>query len=83
MGPAMGGLTALFGLLGGVWGPIATSGALHSIIELLPSYWLVQAGKSAYTGNGWAAEGWIVVAVWTVILVRLAAFAYQRDTGRA
>jgi ABC-2 type transport system permease protein len=83
MGPAMGGLTALFGLLGGVWGPIATGGALHSIIKLLPSYWLVQAGKSAYTGNGWAAEGWIVVAVWTVILVRLAAFAYQRDTGRA
>ena len=83
MGPAMGGLTSLFALLGGAWGPIATSGALHSITELLPSYWLVQAGKSAYTGSGWATEGWIVVAVWTAILVRMAAFAYQRDTSRA
>jgi len=83
MGPAMGGLPALFARLGGAWGPIASSGAVHALIEVLLSYWLVQAGKSAYTGNGWALEGWIVVALWTAILVRLAAFAYQSDTGRA
>jgi len=83
MGPAMGGLTALFALLGGAWGPLATSGVLRSAVELLPSYWLVQAGKSAEGGHGWPLEGWIVIAAWTLVLVRLAAFAYQRDTGRA
>jgi ABC-2 type transport system permease protein len=83
MGPAMGGITALFALLGGAWGPLATSGALHGAVQLLPSYWLVQAGKSALTGAGWSTEGWVVIAVWTVVLIRLAAWAYRRDTGRA
>jgi ABC-2 type transport system permease protein len=45
MGPAMGGITALFALLGGAWGPVISSGALHAAAELLPSYWLVQAGS--------------------------------------
>ena len=44
MGPALGGLTALFALLGGAWGPITSSGVLHRFAEALPSYWLVQAG---------------------------------------
>jgi ABC-2 type transport system permease protein len=83
MGPAMGGITALFALLGGAWGPLATSGALHGATKLLPSYWLVQAGKSALGGAGWSAEGWIVIGVWTAVLVRIAAWAYRRDTGRA
>ena len=38
MGPAMGGVTTLFALLGGAWRPIAVSGVLHRIIEGLPSY---------------------------------------------
>ena len=45
MGPAMGGITTLFALLGGAWGPLATSGVFLSIVKCLPSYWLVQAGK--------------------------------------
>src|SRR5262249_41573587 len=43
IGPAMGGTTALLGLLGGVWFPIAAHGAMHDVAEALPSYWLVQA----------------------------------------
>jgi ABC-2 type transport system permease protein len=83
MGPAMGGITALFALLGGAWGPIATGGALRHLSELLPSYWLVQAGKVA-TGNGvWPLEAWVVVAVWTLALVQLAVRAWQRDTEQA
>jgi ABC-2 type transport system permease protein len=83
MGPAMGGATALLALLGGAWGPLATSGALLTIVKLLPSYWLVQAGKSALLHKGWPTEGWIVVVLWTVALTWLAAFLYQRDTKRA
>ena len=45
IGPAMGGTTALFALLGGIWFPI-TSGAMHDVAECLPSYWLVQAATS-------------------------------------
>ena len=83
MGPAMGGLTTLFALLGGAWGPIASGGLLHRATELLPSYWLVQAGKSALGGGGWPAEAWIVIGVWAAVLTRLAAIVYRRDTGRA
>ena len=82
MGPAMGGITALFALLGGAWGPIAASGALHDIATMLPSYWLVQAGQSALDGEGWPPEGWIVIGVWTLVLTRMAVSVYRRDTSR-
>ena len=81
--PAVGGIVTLFALLGGVYGfQIAKSGAILEVIKGLPSYWLVQAGKTAL-GGGWPAEGWIVVAAWTVALVPVAALVYQRDTSRA
>jgi ABC-2 type transport system permease protein len=82
LGPAMGGLTAMFALLGGTWGPIASSGAMHEIARVLPSYWLVQAGKAAVSGQGWPLEAWVVIGVWTAVLVRLAATVYRRDTKR-
>jgi ABC-2 type transport system permease protein len=82
MGPALGGATTLFGLLGGAWGPLATHGIFHTIVEWLPSYWLVQAGKTAFSGHGWPVEAWIVLAVWTVVLGRLAMVVYRRDTAR-
>jgi ABC-2 type transport system permease protein len=83
MGPALGGITALFALLGGAWGPIAgSSGFVHKLAELLPSYWLVQAAHSAYTGQWWPAKAWIVIAVWSIVLTVLARRAYVRDTLR-
>jgi ABC-2 type transport system permease protein len=83
MGPAMGGVTALFALLGGAWGPLASHGAMHTIIEALPSYWLVQAGKTALSHQGWPAEAWIVIGVWSLVLARLAVWAFRHDTARA
>lgn len=81
--PAVGGIVTLFALLGGVYGfQIAKSGAIFEVIKGLPSYWLVQAGKTALAGGGWPAEGWIVIAAWTVALVPLAALVYRRDTSR-
>ena len=29
-----------------------------------------------------AVKGWIVIVVWTVVLTKLAARAYRKDTGR-
>lgn len=82
VGPAIGGMTALLALLGGAYGPVATSGVLHDLVQLLPSYWLVQAAHTAVGANAWGAKGWTVIAVWTVVLGRLAAVAYRRDTKR-
>jgi ABC-2 type transport system permease protein len=84
MGPAIGGITALLALLGGAWGPVGGSGGvLHEVIQLVPSYWLVQAADSALSGGLWPLRGWVVMAVWTAVLARLAAWAYRRDTARA
>jgi ABC-2 type transport system permease protein len=82
--PAVGGLTVLFALLGGAYGfQVATSGVIFDVIKALPSYWLVQASKAALGGGGWPAEGWIVIAIWTVVLAPLAVLAYRRDTSKA
>jgi len=81
IGPAIGGLTALFAILGGTWFPI-TSGVMKTIGEALPSYWLVQASHVALGGKGWTAAGWAVIAAWTVGGALVARWAYRRDTQR-
>jgi len=81
IGPAIGGLTALFAILGGTWFPI-TNGVMKDVGEALPSYWLVQASHVALGGKGWTAAGWVVIAAWTVGGVLLARWAYRRDTQR-
>jgi len=80
MGPAMGGITALFAFLGGTWFP--PTGFMLHVAENLPSYWLVQAGHVAVTGTSWSARGWVVIAAWTLSLGALAARAYRSDTKR-
>ena len=55
---------------------------MFDVIKALPSYWLVQAGKTALGGGSWPAEGWIVIAVWTAVLVPIAVLVYRRDTSR-
>jgi ABC-2 type transport system permease protein len=82
IGPAMGGTTALLGLLGGVWFPIDSTGFMHDVAVLLPSYWLVQASHVAIGGGAWRSTGWLVVAVWSVLVAVAAAWAYRRDTSR-
>lgn len=83
LGPAVGGVTALFAIFGGAWGPIATGSVFVDVVKCIPSYWLVQAGKSALANAGWPpAESWIVIAAWSALVARLAVVAYRRDTGR-
>jgi ABC-2 type transport system permease protein len=81
VGPAIGGTTAVFALLGGVWFPI-TSGVMHKIAEALPSYWLVQAAHVGLGGSGWGSIGWLVVVAWTAGAALAARRAYERDTQR-
>jgi len=82
IGPAMGGITAVLALLGGAWGPLASKGFMLHVAQALPSYWLVQAGRSAVDGTGWGPTGWGVIAAWTLVFGLLAARAYRRDTQR-
>ena len=83
LAPAVGGTIMLFAGLGGAYGFLAAkSGPMFDVIRALPSYWLVQAGKTAVAGGTWPAEAWIVIAVWTAVLVPLATFVYARDTSR-
>jgi ABC-2 type transport system permease protein len=73
----------LLALLGGAYGfLLAKSGALFDLIKALPSYWIVQAGKTALGGGGWPAEAWIVIAAWTALLAPIAVLVYRRDTSR-
>jgi ABC-2 type transport system permease protein len=82
LGPAMGGITSLLALLGGAWGPLATTGVLLTLVKMLPSYWLVQADKTAMGGHGWPVEAWAVLGVWVLGLGWLANRVYLRDTAR-
>ena len=73
----MGGITSLFALLGGAWGPIASSGALTASLGV-PAVVLAGAGRAvALDGGMWPARGWLVVALWTVAMVRQA----RREPG--
>ena len=83
--PALGGVVVLFSLFGGVYGfELAKSGPLFEVMKALPSYWLVQAGKSvAVGGGGWPGQAWLVIAVWTVALLPVAGLAYRRNAARA
>jgi ABC-2 type transport system permease protein len=82
LGPAIGGVTSLFALLGGSYGALVTGGFLLKITKLIPSYWLVQASRTAVQGGGWPAEAWIVIVVWSVVFGVLAVRVYERDTKR-
>jgi ABC-2 type transport system permease protein len=82
LGPALGGATSLLALLGGAYSPLVTSGVLFTLIKLLPSYWLVQAGRTAVGGGDWPIEGWLVVFGWSMVLSTVAVRIYRRDTRR-
>jgi ABC-2 type transport system permease protein len=83
VGPAIGGVTALFALLGGTWFPIGGTGVMHDIAVNLPSYWLVQASRVPILAHGWGVRGWLVIAIWTLVVAAVAVRAYRRDTQRA
>lgn len=81
IGPVMGGTASLLALLGATWFPI-THGFMYELARCVPSYWLVQASHVSVGGQGWGARGWLVMAIWSVVLTALAARAYRRDTKR-
>ncbi len=81
IGPLTGGLVAILAFLAGTWFPL-THGFLYDVGQYLPGYWIVRASHIALHGAGWSTKGWVVIIVWTVVLVFLARLAYRRDTQR-
>jgi ABC-2 type transport system permease protein len=81
IGPLTGGLISILAFISGTWFPL-TSGFLYDVGQFTPGFWIVQAGHIALHGHAWTTKGWLVIAVWTVVLVALARFAYRRDTRR-
>jgi ABC-2 type transport system permease protein len=82
MMPASGGLIVFFALFGGAYGSFFDHGTMLTMVKLLPSFWMVRAGRATLVLGGWPAEGWIVALAWTVVIAPLAVLAYRRDTAR-
>ena len=81
IGPLTGGMVAILAFLSGTWFPL-THGFLYDVGQYQPGYWIVQASHISLHGHGWTTKGWVVVIVWTIVLVVLARVAYRRDTQR-
>jgi len=82
IGPAMGGMSLFFGILGGQWFPLG-SDVLIAIGKCVPSYWLTQAAHVGVGGSAWGWQGWAVVLGWTAAAAALAARAYRSDQAKA
>ena len=80
MGPVLGGISALFALLGGAW--FVPTGFMGTLGQYLPSYWLTQAGRLTIAGEVWPAKAWLVVAVWTAVVGAIAVRVYRLDQQR-
>lgn len=84
IGPALGGGVSFFAFFGGSYFPITGDGVLAQISKALPSHWLVKAGQvSSDVHNPWGVEGWLVIAIWSAVMIGFAGWAYRRDTHRA
>jgi ABC-2 type transport system permease protein len=77
------GLLFLFlSLLSGIWFSI-NNGWFLRVAEASPLYWAGQAAREAMQGIWVGWQGVAVIAIWTVVLARLAMRCYQRATARA
>ncbi len=81
--PILGIGSALLALVGGMFTPVTTfPRGLRDAVELLPTYWSADAGRSVLEGGwvGWRGVG--VLGAWTVLLGAGAAVLYRRDSLR-
>jgi ABC-2 type transport system permease protein len=69
-------------LVSGIWFAV-DGGWFQRVVEVSPLYWAGQAARDAVQGVwvGWHAVA--VIAIWTIVLGRLAARRYQDATARA
>jgi ABC-2 type transport system permease protein len=75
-------LVMVLSLMSGIWFAI-DGGWFQTVAEASPLYWAGQAARDALQGIwvGWHAVA--VIAIWTVVLARIAARRYRYATARA
>lgn len=75
--------SALLALFGGLWVPAETfPHAIRVVMQLLPTYWSADAGRTVLRGTWVGWHGVAVIAFWTLLLGAVAAWGYQRDALR-
>ncbi|WP_326823755.1 ABC transporter permease [Streptosporangium sp. NBC_01756] len=78
-----GGILLLLSFVGGLFIPVSDfPGALASVAELLPSYWLAEIGHGAATGGGRLGQAVAVLALYTLALGGAVVARYRRDSAR-
>lgn len=82
---ANGGVIMLMSMFGGVWFPVDGSSPqwLQTVAHLMPTYWITQIGRAPLTDDWPSAAGWLVLAVWTLAGIRVAARRFRLDDVRA
>jgi len=83
-GQLIGSMTSLLALAGGIWVPVESFPRwLADLVKALPMYWSADAGRQIVAGSWIGWHGLFVLAIWTVLLGRLAVHFYSRDQLRA
>jgi len=80
------GLSLVMGFLGGMWIPVDTMPTwMQQVAPILPSYWLMQPGRGAITGDLSRSLGLTaaVLAAWAIVLGGLVIWRYRKDAARA
>jgi ABC-2 type transport system permease protein len=74
----------LMAFLGGTWYDVSTGPRwLQDVAHALPSYWANVAARSPFSSTPFTAQGFTVMAVWTVALLIFANRRYRADVARS
>jgi ABC-2 type transport system permease protein len=80
-----GGVVMLMSMVGGVWFPVDGSSPawIRTLADAMPTYWITQIARAPLTHDWPRTGGWVVLAAWTLVGVRVAARRYLADDLRA
>jgi ABC-2 type transport system permease protein len=80
-----GGTVMLMSMFGGVWFAVDDRSPqwLQSVAHVMPTYWITQISRAPLTHDWPTMSGWLVLAAWTLVGVRIAARRYRADDARA
>ena len=80
-----GGVVMLMSMFGGVWFPVDDSSPtwIRTLADAMPTYWITQIARAPLTHDWPQIGGWVVLAAWTLVGIRVAARRYRADDLRA
>ena len=80
-----GGVVMMMSMFGGVWFPVDDSSPawIRTLADAMPTYWITQIARAPLTHDWPQIGGWLVLAAWTLVGIRVAARRYLADDLRA